>query len=524
MTRPTCPQCARPLAPDAPSGLCPACLLQQGMRATVETDRPGDFQAPTIEELSPLFPQLELTGLIGRGGMGAVYRARQTNLDRDIALKVLPTTRAADPSFAERFVREAQSLARLSHPHIVTIYDFGETEGLYYLIMEFVDGVNLRQLMEEGIDSAQALRVVPQICDALAFAHERGIVHRDIKPENILVGRDGHVKIADFGLAKLLDRAVPDVSLTGQQDVLGTLNYMAPEQLERPREVDHRADIYSLGVVFYELLTGELPLGRFDPPSERVQIDVHLDEVVLRALAKEPTRRYQSAAEMKTQILETPAPQPAGKSRGRKKERSGAGVAATLTLGRRRPKNAKGPKRAKLRRSPVRPRRLSKFAVASFLALPVPFVILMVTAVRLTQLDRAMKYGQDVSDERTAYLIAATLFAIAPSVLGTIAIVQIRRAAGALFGLTAAVLSALFYPLAFLTSYMLSILSPEKLSSDLAWLYVAAAVIVTLQNMGVTAGVFLATAPLGTPRRDALPVTIAAGVLTVLLAIFGFVG
>ncbi|MEM7261387.1 MAG: serine/threonine-protein kinase, partial [Planctomycetota bacterium] len=182
MNRSTCPQCSRPLTPDAPSGLCPACLLRQGMQATAAADRPEGFTAPTVEELAPLFPQLELAGLIGVGGMGAVYRARQPNLNREVALKILPTARAADPSFAERFVREAQSLARLSHPHVVTVHDFGETHDLYYLIMEFIDGVNLRQLMDEGVETPQALTIVPQVCDALAFAHQHGVVHRDIKP------------------------------------------------------------------------------------------------------------------------------------------------------------------------------------------------------------------------------------------------------------------------------------------------------------------------------------------------------
>ena len=153
---------------------------------------------------------------------------------------------------------------------------------------------------------------MPQICDALQFAHEAGIVHRDIKPENILLDAKGRVKIADFGLAKLLGDAGPQ-HLTGTHQVMGTLHYMAPEQWERPRHVDHRADIYSLGVVFYEMLTGELPLGRFAPPSEKVQVDVRLDEVVLRALEKEPERRYQHASDVKTDVERITA-RPAGGS------------------------------------------------------------------------------------------------------------------------------------------------------------------------------------------------------------------
>jgi Protein kinase domain len=166
--------------------------------------------------------------------------------------------------------------------------------------MEYVAGVNLRQRLLAGpMTPHEALQIVVQICDALQYAHDEGIVHRDIKPENILLDKKGRVKIADFGLAKLLIRKAADYTLTGPMQVMGTLKYMAPEQLEKPLEVDHRADIYSLGVVFYEMLTGELPLGRFAPPSQKVVgMDVRLDDVVLRALEKEPGRRYQTVGEL----------------------------------------------------------------------------------------------------------------------------------------------------------------------------------------------------------------------------------
>jgi hypothetical protein len=169
--------------------------------------------------------------------------------------------------------------------------------------MEYVDGPNLRQVQRTGrLAPEQALRIVPEICEALQFAHDRGVVHRDIKPENVLLDRDGHVKITDFGIAKMIGPDAETVALTGGVDVIGTPHYMAPEQIERPLDVDHRADIYSLGVVFYELLTGELPLGRFEAPSQRVQVDVRLDDVVLRALEKEPARRYQQVSEVKTRV------------------------------------------------------------------------------------------------------------------------------------------------------------------------------------------------------------------------------
>jgi predicted Ser/Thr protein kinase len=253
--------------------------------------------------LAEHFPQLEVLALLGQGGMGAVYKARQTRLDRLVALKVLPSEAGKDPAFVERFTREARALAKLSHPHIVAVHDFGQAGGLYYFLMEFVDGVNLRQLLEAGpLQPKQALQIIPQICDALHYAHGEGVVHRDIKPENILLDRTGRVKIADFGLAKLLGRGRGDFALTSSRQVMGTLHYMAPEQMERPLEVDHRADIYSLGVVFYEMLTHELPLGRFAPPSEKAPVDARLDDVVLRALEKEPEKRYQHASDVKTDV------------------------------------------------------------------------------------------------------------------------------------------------------------------------------------------------------------------------------
>jgi tRNA A-37 threonylcarbamoyl transferase component Bud32 len=270
---------------------------------TPHSPKAPSFVPPTPAELAPLFSQLEIIELLGQGGMGAVYKARQPRLDRLVALKILPPQAALDPNFAERFAREARALARLSHPQIVAMYDFGDVNGLYYFLMEYVDGADLRQLIRSrSLAPEQALAIVPQICDALQYAHDEGVVHRDIKPENVLVDRRGRVKIADFGLAKLLGASTADITLTRTQQVMGTPNYMAPEQIEHPQQVDHRADIYSLGVVFYEMLTGELPMGRFDPPSEKVAVDVRLDDVVLRALQKEPQRRYQHASEFKTDV------------------------------------------------------------------------------------------------------------------------------------------------------------------------------------------------------------------------------
>ncbi len=202
--------------------------------------------------------------------MGIVYKARQRTLDRLVALKVMPPDVARDPGFAERFTREARTLARLQHPNIVAIHDFGTSDGLYFLLMEYVDGANLRQAIRSGaLTASQALAIVPQICDALQYAHENGVVHRDVKPENILLDRAGRVRIADFGLAKIVQRTPVDVTLTRAGQVMGTLHYMAPEQYRTPDAVDHRADIYSLGVVFYEMLVSCQWVGSNHPRTGR---------------------------------------------------------------------------------------------------------------------------------------------------------------------------------------------------------------------------------------------------------------
>ena len=315
-----CSECGGELPADAPQGMCPKCLMKLGLPTGAESDKaaasgdqsdiptsatpPAGFVPPEPAELAKQFPQLKILELLGQGGMGAVYKARQKQLDRLVALKILPPEVGQTEAFAERFTREARSMAMLNHPHIVTVHEFGQTEdGLYYFIMEFVDGTDLRRVIQAGeLSPEEALAIVPQICEALQYAHEEGIVHRDIKPENVLLDKKGRVKIADFGLARLLDRPATAYTLTQAGQRMGTPHYMAPEQIEHPHEVDHRADIYSLGVVFYEMPTGELPLGRFAPPSQKVQVDVRLDEIVLHTLEKEPERRYQHASEVKTDV------------------------------------------------------------------------------------------------------------------------------------------------------------------------------------------------------------------------------
>lgn len=304
----TCSHCGSSLPPDVPECQCPRCLMAQIIDPTQADEPLAPAPHLTPEEIAPHFPQLEILECLGRGGMGVVYKARQKSLNRLVALKLLAPERAEDPTFATRFEKEAQALAALNHPHIVGVHDFGKAGGFYFLLMEFVDGVNLRQAMNAGrFSPEQALAVVPPVCDALQCAHDHGIVHRDIKPENLLIDKTGVVKIADFGIAKIIHDATDgrDVS-TGPPDQgsaslpLGTPDYAAPEQAEGIS--DHRADIYSFGVVLYEMLTGERPAGRVEAPSKRVQVDIRIDEIVLRALEKTPELRFATAAEFRTQV------------------------------------------------------------------------------------------------------------------------------------------------------------------------------------------------------------------------------
>jgi serine/threonine protein kinase len=270
-------------------------------------------EAPSLltpEELAPHFPQLEILACLGRGGMGVVYKARQISLNRLVALKLLAPERTGDARFAERFEREAKALAALNHPHIVGIHDFGLAGGSYFLLMEYVDGMNLRQLLEsKRLTPAEALRIVPPVCGALQCAHDHGIVHRDIKPENILIDKAGVVKIADFGIAKMVHggtAAPPGDSLRhppGAEGSLlfGTPAYAAPEQAGGA-EADHRADLYSLGVVLYEMLTGTRPGDIPVPPSRQVEMDARIDRIVLRALEKSPCLRFETATAFRTQV------------------------------------------------------------------------------------------------------------------------------------------------------------------------------------------------------------------------------
>lgn len=300
-----CPQCNSTIPADAPSQLCPACVLNAVASSQINpSTNQNPNTPPSIQQLTPHFPGFEFEEIIGSGGMGAVYKAKQIQVDRTVSIKILSENFSEDPIFIERFEREARILGKLNHPNITAIFDFGVAGPYCYLLMEYVDGANLRQALETGnFSPSEALNIIQEICAALAYAHSKGILHRDIKPENILLDSKGHVKIADFGIAKLIgENQTNNITLTMQGSVLGSPHYMAPEQLETPDDVDQRADIYSLGVVFYEILTGELPLGRFPLPSQKANIDSRIDDIILRTLDRERQARYQNATEVITQV------------------------------------------------------------------------------------------------------------------------------------------------------------------------------------------------------------------------------
>lgn len=266
------------------------------------------WQPPTTEHLQALLPQYEIIGLLGHGGMGAVYRARQINLDRPVAIKILPPEAVADEgddaNFVERFKNEARTMARLNHPAIVHVYDYGETtEGQLYFVMEFVDGTDVSQMVTASgkLPPDHALAISAHVCDALQYAHSNGVVHRDIKPANVLINREGQVKVADFGLAKI---DTPDGSsgLTKTNMTMGTPDYVAPEALVLGMVADHRADLYAVGVMLYNMLTGDIPRGMFQMPSKKVGSDVRFDAIIEKAMQTDREDRYQNAREIREDL------------------------------------------------------------------------------------------------------------------------------------------------------------------------------------------------------------------------------
>ncbi|MBX5451133.1 serine/threonine-protein kinase [Thermogemmatispora sp.] len=253
---------------------------------------------------------------LGQGGMARVYRARQENLDREVAIKVLPPWYASDRSFVERFNLEARLVARLSHPNIVTVHDASEYNGLLYIVMQLVDGGTLKQRLDQlraqgkTMDLHEAALIFRQIADALSYAHDQGIIHRDVKPVNVLMDRSGRPILSDFGIAKVL--ASSHEQLTRPGAGVGTPEYMSPEQC-MGGQVDGRADIYALGVMLFEALTGRTPfigdnypalahshLYEPPPPPSRFNpaLPAPVERVILTALMKDPAQRYQRASEL----------------------------------------------------------------------------------------------------------------------------------------------------------------------------------------------------------------------------------
>mgnify|MGYP001601464548 CR=1 FL=1 len=296
-----CPACTR--ESDLPEGArrCPFCGASVFSSPEACTEAlPGTGPDPAdVIPAGTSVGGFRIERLLGFGGMGVVYLAFDPVRERGAALKVLASRLVADALFVRRFEREASALSALSHPGIVALIGKGRDQGRFYVAMEFVEGVSLRDILGRrrlGPEEAAAL-LIP-VCEALDYAHGQGVVHRDIKPENLLVSRDGKVKLADFGLARIVHGQQPATELTQTRTVMGTRDYMAPESRLSAKGADHRVDIYALGVILYELLTSELPVGRFLPPSQKRWMDTRWDGVALKALDPDPARRYQRAGDL----------------------------------------------------------------------------------------------------------------------------------------------------------------------------------------------------------------------------------
>ncbi len=256
------------------------------------------FVAPEPADLAPHFPGYEIESLIATGGMGAVYLAVQRSLERNVAIKILPLELSKDAAFRSGFEAEAKAMGRLNHPNLIGVFDFGDVGGMLFIIMEFVPGKSLYHSADGmAIDQLEVARLVTGICSGLAHAHEHQILHRDIKPSNILLDMSAEPKIGDFGLARPADWTIEE-----GEEIFGTPHYTAPEVVDAPHSVDHRADIFSVGVVLHELLTGKLPAIDPRPASAIVRCDSRFDAIVKRATQPLAFARYSSAREMAAEI------------------------------------------------------------------------------------------------------------------------------------------------------------------------------------------------------------------------------
>ncbi len=335
------------ISPPAGTGTTPAearNLMMVGA-AAFEARPPSShaWKPPSVEALQALLPNYEILHFIARGGMGAVFKGVQTTLKRAVAIKVMPPGIADEAlQFAARFRQEAQAMAQLSHPNIVTVFDAGEAaDGLFYFVMEYVEGTDLAQLIasEGRLEPVRAIPIISSVCEALAFAHKNGIVHRDIKPSNIMIDVQGGVKVADFGLAKIVN--LDSTIITRTEVAMGTPDFIAPEALLPGTRVDGRADIYAVGVMLYQMLTGSIPRGRFELPSGLVpKVDRGFDSIVEKAMQTDREKRYSTATELKKDVeafLIPPGeamrtPRPTGNHAESLKVYLAAGILAVLAL------------------------------------------------------------------------------------------------------------------------------------------------------------------------------------------------
>lgn len=315
-----CRECGQVIHGSAVIGQCPACLMKAAMcprESRVDGGAARNLDL-TIGDLGKAFPELEVMECLGKGGMAAVYKSRHRALERLLALKILLVDPLDDPIVADRFAAEGDILKGIDHPHVIRAYAGGERAGFLYLLLELVQGPSLREVVQAGpIPPLTGIYAGIQIANGLSFVHQRGYIHRDIKPDNILLhaGSEpfeqslasfmtagGRLRVADFGLATVVAEKPGSRHLTLPYHRLGTLDYMAPECRNGGSRPDARIDIYSMGVLLYELLTGDLPVGRFAPPSKRVDVIREVDEIVLRCLEPDPKRRYSDADELRGQL------------------------------------------------------------------------------------------------------------------------------------------------------------------------------------------------------------------------------
>jgi tRNA A-37 threonylcarbamoyl transferase component Bud32 len=322
-----CRECGKPLSPDALLGLCPECMMKAGLptssRATIAVAPDAFVEGPETEtkEFVPgtklgYFGDYELLEEIARGGMGVVYKARQSSLKRIVAIKMIRSGELADEAAVRRFHTEAQAAAQLQHPNIVAIHEIGEHEGRHYFSMDFIEGKNLAQVASgRPVEAGPAAEWLKAIAGAVQFAHQRGVLHRDLKPQNIVLDAGGRPRVTDFGLAKNL---AGDSTLTDTGAVMGSPSYMSPEQARGRNDlVGPATDVYSLGTVLYELLTGRPPFhGKTamdtlsqvvndEPPRPRTVnpgAPVDLETICLKCLEKDPVRRYPTARELEADL------------------------------------------------------------------------------------------------------------------------------------------------------------------------------------------------------------------------------